>query len=193
MRKLVSPVLWFFLLVAAGCRQTSVPSASDAARAKAGGSAASAASGSPPPAGVPVKPQFSYVNTADVRARPQLLSGWHAIEDGAFRWTEREARAVLLAPQDSPADFELRLFFPENHMRRAGGPVIVSVLIEGALFAQETYDRPGPYTLRRPVPPGTLAGPSVNVTLRVDRAVPPSDTDKRELGAVVQGFGFLRL
>ncbi len=184
------------LLAAAGCGRSSIPSASDAARAEGGGPTRSAApsAGASAPAGSSTpsdRPRFSYLNTGDIRARAQLISGWYAIEDGSFRWIGREARAVLQVPQESTLSFQLRLFFPENHMQRAGGPVSVSVFIEDTLFAQETYAQSGPYTLYRPVPAGLLSGASANLTLRVDRAVPPAGKDKRELGVVVQGFGFV--
>ncbi len=172
-------LLFVLALSAAGCGETSVPSAGEASRA---GSPASTAG----------KPQFSYINTGDVRAKPQLLSGWYPIEDGAWRWMGKEAQAVLLTPQESPVSFELRLFFPENHMKRAGGPVTVSVLLDGTLFAQETFSKPGNQAIHKPVPAGTLAMPATQVTLRLDRTVPPADVDKRELGAVIQGFGFLK-
>lgn len=135
--------------------------------------------------------QLSYVNTGDVRARPQLLSGWYGIENASWRWMGREAEAALLVPRQAPLNFELRIVFPPDHMRKAGGPVMVSVLLNDTLFAQETYAEPGSYVIHQPVPPGILAAGTASVKIRLDRAVPPGDVDKRELGAVVQGLGFV--
>lgn len=166
------------LLLAGACSRSSIPSAE-------GGPAAG------PPGGAPaVKAEFSYINTGDVRAKPQLISGWHSIEDGAWRWTAREAQAVLATPRDLPVNFEMRLYFPEEHIRRAGGPVTVAILLDGKPFIRETYSAPGAHTLLQPVPAGSLSKPVTGVTVRLDRAVGPSDADRRELGVVVQGFGF---
>jgi len=132
---------------------------------------------------------LSYINPGDLRAKPQLLSGWHEIEDGSWRWMSREAEAMLGVPSGAAPAFELHLFFPPDHMRKAGGPVVVTVLLNGAPLAEETYTDPGGYTQSKAVPVGLLA-PPVKVTVRLSRAAPPTATDQRELGAVVSGLGF---
>ncbi len=185
MRTRILVLFAILLLIAAACSRPSAPSAG-------GDSAPQPASSGVGPASPTAKPQFSYVQTGDVRARPQLLSGWHAIEEGAWRWMGKEAEAVLLTPEESPVSFELRLVFPENHMKAAGGPITVSVLFQGVLFAQETYREPGVYTIHKPVPAGSLPRPSTRVTIRLNRSVPPTGADKRELGAVIPAFGFVK-
>ena len=137
-------------------------------------------------------PSLSYLHVGDLRARPQLLGRWYPIEDGGWRWMGKQAQAVLRTPQESPVDFELRLFFPKNHPQRAGGPVTVSVLLEDDLLVEKTYRAAGAYTIRQPVPPGSLPHPVTRITIRLDRAVPPTGKEQRELGAVVLGFGFAR-
>jgi hypothetical protein len=162
-------------LLAGACSRSSIPSAE----------------GGPTAGGAPApKAEFSYINTGDVRAKPQLLSGWHSIEDGAWRWTAREAQAVLLTPRESPVSFEMRLYFPDEHLTKVGGPITVAVLLDGKPFAQETYSSPGSHTLLKAVPAGVLTNPATKVDIRLDRAVPPTESDRRELGMVVQGFGF---
>lgn len=136
-------------------------------------------------------PAFAYINTGDLRARPQLLSGWWPIEDGAWRWMAQHAEAQLAVPSNAEPGFELHLFFPPDQLRKAGGPVTATVLFDGVPFAEESYTIPGQYTLAKPVPSGLLHGPSVKVAIRLSRAAPPTATDQRELGAVVSGFGFV--
>ena len=137
-------------------------------------------------------PSLSYLHLGDLRARHQLLGRWYPIEDGSWRWMSKEAQAVLRTPEESPVSFELRLYFPENHMKRAGGPVTVSVLLENELLVEKTYRAAGVYTIRQPVPPGSLPHPVTRISIRLDRAVPPTGEERRELGAVVLGFGFAR-
>ncbi|HUI56950.1 MAG TPA: hypothetical protein VLY04_18370 [Bryobacteraceae bacterium] len=136
-------------------------------------------------------PRLSFLNLGDLRSRPQLRSGWYGIEDGAWRWMAKEAEAVLRVPAGPPPMFEMQLFFPPDFMQRAGGPVTVSVLLDGRPFAQETYPQPGGYHLLKPIRPNLLAAPATLVTIRLNRAIPPGDADRRELGAVVQGLGFV--
>ncbi len=145
-----------------------------------------------PSAPVKVAPAatLSYVETGDLRARPQLLSGWYGIENGSWRWMARQAEATLVVPNKPELAFELRLFFPPEHMQKAGGPITVAVLFDGQPFAEETYPSPGGYTLKKTVPPGLFQASSVKLTIRLDRAVPAGAADHRELGAVVNGFGF---
>lgn len=181
-------VLSLLLLLGGACGRSDIPSASDVPNAGTPVAPPPAESAAPAAA----KPQLSYLNTGDVRSKPQLISGWYSIEDAAWRWMSREARAVLLTPRESPVNFELRLFFPSEHMKRAGGPVTVSVLFDGNLFAQQKYTTPGGYTLAKPVPAGTLSSPATQVTIRLDRSVPAAGGDQRELGAVVQGLGFTK-
>jgi len=136
-------------------------------------------------------PKLSFLKMGDLRSRPQLRSGWYGIEDGAWRWMAKEAEAVLRVPAGAAPAFEMQLYFPLDFMQRAGGPVTVSVLLDGKPFAQETYSEPGGYSLSRLVPRDFLVLQSVWVTIRLNRAIPTSDSDRRELGAVVQGLGFV--
>lgn len=172
-------VLSGLLFLFAACRRSSIPSAEGGPAS--GGAAAPAAA---------VRTDFSYINTGDVRAKPQLTSGWHGIEEGSWRWTAKEAQAVLLTPRDLPVNFSMRLYFPEEHLERAGGPVTVAVLLGGKPFVQETYSRPGAHTILKAVPADMLSKPATQVAIRLDKAVGPTDSDRRELGMVVQGFGF---
>ena len=137
-------------------------------------------------------PSLSYLHVGDLRARPQLLGRWYSIEDGGWRWMGKQAQAVLRTPQESPVDFELRLYFPEDHMKRAGGPVTVSVLLGNGLLVEKTYHEPGGYTIRQPVMTASLSQPATRVAVRLNRAVPPTGEEERELGAVVLGLGFVK-
>ena len=147
------------------------------------------------PAGEPVRPQpappLAYLKMGDLRSRPQLLSGWYAIEDGAWRWMGRQAEVMLRAPAGAPARFAMQLFFPPNHMARANGPVTVAVSMNGKPLARQTYSEPGSYRLLVTVPAGRPAFPADKVTIRLSRAVPPSGSELRELGAVVTELGFV--
>ncbi len=143
-----------------------------------------------PAAGRKPEPQYSYTQMNDLRATPQLLSGWYPVEDGAWRWMGREAQVMLRAPENPPAQFEVRLAIPRGHLAITG-PLTLSVLFNNRPFAEQTYNSEGAFTFTKPVPPGTVSPGAVQVTLRVNKARPPgTGGDLRELGLVILGLGF---
>jgi hypothetical protein len=148
----------------------------------------------PPAAGgeaTPEEPKLSYLNLGDIRSKAQLGSGWYGVEDGGWRWMSQQAEAVLRTPALAAPVFEMQLFFPPDFMARAGGPVTVSVLLDGRPFARETYLQPGGYRLAQAVSRGRFTAPTVRVAIQLSRAIPPSASDRRELGAVVSRLGFV--
>jgi hypothetical protein len=136
------------------------------------------------------EPKLSYLNLGDIRSKAQLGSGWYGIEEGGWRWMSKQAEVVLRVPAE-PAAFEIQLYFPPDFMQRAGGPVTVSVMLDGQLLTAETYAQPGGYRLAKAVAGGQLAAQMARVTIQLDRAAPPGESDRRELGAVVSRLGFV--
>jgi len=145
----------------------------------------------PAPAIASAQPELlSYLHLGDIRSRAQLGTGWYAIEDGAWRWMSNHAEAAL-HPLPAPAQFELQLFFPPDFMTRAGTPVTVSVSLNGKPFAKFFYYEPGAHTVAKRVTPDLLTEPVTQVSISVTPSIPPTATDQRTLGAVVQGLGFV--
>jgi hypothetical protein len=134
---------------------------------------------------------LSYLHLGDIRTRAQLVSGWYAMEDGAWRWMSNQAEATLRPLPNRAQQFELQLFFPPDFMDRAGAPVTVSVRLNGRPFTSAFYYAPGGQTLAAPVPPELLTQPVTRVTIRVSPSIRPTAKDLRTLGAVVQGLGFV--
>jgi hypothetical protein len=127
----------------------------------------------------------------DIRCRPQLISGWYSIEAGAWRWMSKDAEAILRVPSGAAAHLRMKLYFPPDHITRAGGPITVTAFVNGQALEPETYDEPGGHELNRTLPPQVLASPTVTVRIHLDRAVPPTGKEQRELGAVVQEIGLV--
>jgi hypothetical protein len=67
--------------------------------------------------------------------------------------------------------------------------VTLSTSIAGAPLPPETYAKAGDYTFTRDVPASALAGDSVRLDFELDKAMPPSGADQRELGIVVLAIG----
>jgi hypothetical protein len=137
-----------------------------------------------------VQADRSYLEMGDIRSRPQLLDGWYGIENGAWRWMAKQAEVLLRMPE-RPSEFEARLFFPANLMQRVGGRVTVSIMIDGAQLFRTTYIEPGGHKAEFAVPHNLLDAGTHKAMIQLDRAMSPGEAEQRELGAVVQGLGFV--
>jgi hypothetical protein len=134
----------------------------------------------------------STVHTADPRVAAQLLSGFYGIEDNAWRWSAGKFTVLLRPPRTSAqkgAMLVLKFALPEPII----GPlksVSLSATVNGTALPAETYNKAGEYTYQRDVPPNLMAGEAVKVEFAMDKALPPSSSDQRELGLVVSVVGF---
>ncbi len=133
----------------------------------------------------------SYLKMGDLRSKPQLVAGWYPIEDGAWRWMQKQAEVTLRTPADPALSFEMDLFFPPGYMQSAGGPVTVSIRVNDKPMTKRSYYTPGSYHLTAMVPAGLATFPTSTVTVRLNRALPPRGSELRELGAIVTQLGFL--
>jgi len=135
--------------------------------------------------------KWPYLKLGDLRSKAQLVAGWYPMEEGAWRWMAKQAEVTLRTPADPRLSFEMALFFPPGYMQRAGGPVSVSVRVNGNPLTRQSYFAPGSYHLAAMVPPGLTTYPTSTVTIRLNRALPPSGSELRELGAIVSELGFV--
>jgi len=159
--------LWILLLLAAaGCSRPS--ETSDAARQDQ-----------------PFEGVSSAIRVADPQAAPQLLKGWHLVEEDRWRWTERKFSLALKIPATGkPATLELKFSLPEAVLSRLG-PVTLAATINGVPLPKETYTQSGDQTYTRAVAGEALTGAIARLDFELDKALPPNDVDKRELGLVV--------
>jgi len=128
----------------------------------------------------------SSIHTADARASSQLVSGWHAIEQNAWRWTAKQFAVVLGTPRGAVRNGGiLRVAFtvPDVVISRLRS-ISLSASIQEIALAPELYGRPGDYVYERQVPAAAFGADSVRVDFALSKAMPPGD-DQRELGLVV--------
>jgi hypothetical protein len=71
------------------------------------------------------------------------------------------------------------------------GPVTVSATVNGTPVAAETFSAPGDFTYSHEVPPSALGSDVVTVEFSTDKALPPTDKDKRELALIVKTIGLV--
>ena len=154
--------------------------------------------GSPPPPAAGERPAVespaqmaSTVRVADPKVTGQLVSGFHAVESGSWRWTQRQFTVALGVPAgaaQSGAVLELHLTVPPPSIEKLNS-LTLTASIDGADLGPETYSKPGPYVYKREVPARLLAGSSVRVVFALDKAIQPGGADLRELGVVVTSIG----
>lgn len=143
----------------------------------------------PADAGVPR--MAATVHVADPKMAAQLVSGFHNIENGSWRWTQKQFTVALGTPAGAAragAVLELRLTVPPPSIEKLTS-LTLNASVDGTELGAETYSKPGPYVYKREVPARLLAGDSVKVVFQLDKALQPGGADIRELGLVVTSVG----
>ena len=129
---------------------------------------------------------LSTVHLADPRATAQLLKGFHLLEQGAWRWTERVFAVALKPPPAAPGqevNVELTFSIVEASIRRLG-PLTLMATMNGSPVGSETYGQAGDYTFTKPVPAAVLTSETIEAAFELDKVLPPSGSDLRELGVI---------
>jgi|SRR5271166_1178741 len=133
----------------------------------------------------------SVVNVVEPRTAGQLIRGFYPVESESWRWTMKQFMVTLATPPDAArrgASLELKFAIPEVIFNRLG-PMAVSAAINGVALPPESYSKAGDYTYTRDVPASALSGDAVAVQFAVDKGLPPSEQDHRELAIVVTSVG----
>lgn len=140
----------------------------------------------------PAVPELApMVHAADPKGAFQLVRGFHEIEQNAWRWTMREFVVTLRPPAQAAekgAVLRLKFTVPEPVIAKLKA-ITLAARVGGASLVPETYSKPGDYVYTRDVPASALAGDVVSVEFSLDKAIPPSPADQRELGVVVTSVG----
>ena len=130
-------------------------------------------------------PLAAEIRVADARASSQLISGWHAVEHNAWRWTARKFSVVLRPPIGAVkggAVLTLKFTLPEPVVARLK-TITLAASIGDTQLKPQTYSRPGEFAYARDVPARLLSGHSVRIDFTLDKALPPG-RDLRELGVI---------
>jgi hypothetical protein len=146
-----------------------------------------------PEALVPEKagPLLSAVNVNDPAASAQLVRGFHALEAGSWRWTQKQFEVALKPPPgaaENGARLNFKLNVPEGVVAKYGA-VTLTATINGLMLPSETYPKSGDYTYARDVPATALKGDAVAVQFVSDKAIPPTAEDQRELSLIAVSIG----
>lgn len=126
------------------------------------------------------------IDMGDLRFENRL-TGFYPPEEGRFRWTSREFSARLDVPglDATGAQLLVRIYIPENVIQKLGS-ITLHASIAGHALAPQTWSEPGRYVYRRELDANMLAPGSLQINFSLNKSIPPSAQDKRELGIVVQ-------
>jgi hypothetical protein len=133
----------------------------------------------------------TIVHVADPRAAAQLLSGFYGVEQNAWRWTAGKFSVVLRPPRTAAAKgatLQLKFTVPEVVIVKLKA-MSLSASVNGTPLSPESYTQPGEFTYTRDVPANLLVGESAKVDFTLDKTMPPSASDQRELGVVATTVG----
>ena len=132
----------------------------------------------------------STIAVGDPQYSPQLLRGFYGIEQ-SWRWTQKSFAVRLVTPSGSAqrgAQLQLRFGIPDPIIQNLNS-ITLSASVDGFQLAPQRFEKSGQFTYTREVTADHLQVPSVTVDFVLDRALPPSAKDKRELGIVVTEVG----
>ena len=114
-----------------------------------------------------------------------LLKGWHDVEPGGWRWTEKQFSVAFPGlSRSGPATLRLNFGLPEVALERLG-PVTLAATVNGAPLPPETFAHSGEHTYIHKVPATATGRDPILVEFQLDKAQPPSLDDQRELGLIV--------
>jgi hypothetical protein len=133
----------------------------------------------------------SVVVVADSRSAVQLVRGFHNLEGEAWRWTMKSFTVTLRPPAgaaENGAKLELKFVLPEVIINRLGA-MTLSAKVNGTDLPPETFSKTGDWVYTREIPASALHGDAVTVDFAVDKAIPPSEQDSREVAIIVTSIG----
>ena len=125
----------------------------------------------------PKIPTREYVNLALPGVDEQIAAGIYAADGNPWRWMSKSGSFLLKSPA-APTPLVVRLYIPDSAPART-----ITLTLDGATVATQTFPAPGTYTIRTP----PLSGSVLTITADQSFSVP---TDHRELGIILSGAGF---
>jgi len=135
----------------------------------------------------------SMISTADPLSAGQFTKGFYPIDPGvAWRWTSKEFTVSLTPPRGAGqkgAQLVLDFTLPDAVIKNLKS-MTLSASIRGLKLAPENYTAAGAYSYTRDVPAENLKSANIAVDFALDKVLPPSGAETRELGIIVSKVGF---
>ena len=138
------------------------------------------------------EPNSRFLVVGAPRSSYRLLSGFYGAEQNRWRWTGRTF-AVSLSGGEDLAEESRRLvlhFAIPHEAARQLLPLEISAAIDGLELRPELFRNDGRQAFTRVIPGDVLARKEVAVSFSLNRWIPPTPSDRRELGIIVESIGF---
>ena len=129
----------------------------------------------------------SSVQVADPKAAIQLLKGFHAVEQNAWRWTMGKFSVTLKTPPAAAqmgATLSAKFTIPDPVIAQVKSTTLTAS-IGGTQVGSATYNAAGEYTFTADVPASAFHSEAVTVDFSLSNFLPASPNDNRELGLVI--------
>ena len=94
-----------------------------------------------------------------------------------------------MIPSQGGANLVVHFAIPDVEIEKLKS-LTLSVSVNGVALPPETYDKAGDLTYSQPVPASAFGSDSILASFSLDKALPPTPTDGRELGIIVREIGF---
>lgn len=135
----------------------------------------------------------STIYAGDPNVTSHFAKGFYDVEQGAWRWTNKEFAVDLSPPLHSDqkgAQLMMKLAIPDAVIQKLTS-VQLSASIQGFKLEPQTYTKAGQYTYTRDVPADKLQSDVVRIDFALDHTLPPTPTDRRQLGIIVSEVGLV--
>jgi len=132
-------------------------------------------------------PLASIVSMGDAAASSQLLTGFHTLEQGAWRWSMKRFSVSLAVPElarTRGGRLDLKITLPEA----IAPPMLgarVTASIGGRSLAAYQVSRTGEQVASFDVPRDLVNAMAIVVDFELDKVIPPKEGESRELGLII--------
>lgn len=139
-----------------------------------------------------MEPSSSLLVVGDPRSSNRLLSGFYGAEQNRWRWTGRTFAVALRCvgdPSEETRSLVMRFVIPHEAAQQLL-PLEISASVAGVDLRPELFRADGRLKFTREIPTNLFEKKDVAVSFSLNRTIPPSPADLRELGIIVESIGF---
>jgi hypothetical protein len=127
----------------------------------------------------------------DPAASRQLVGGFYSLEGQTWRWTKRDFVISFKTPPEATrrgavASFDFAI--PDIVIQKLS-TIHLAAAVSGKQVGVAQYASAGSYTFKAEVPGELCGNPQTVIDFHLERALPPSSGDGRELGVIATAAG----
>lgn len=139
-----------------------------------------------------VVPLVSVIDAGNPQQAAQFVRGFYGIEHDAWRWTAKNFTVTLRPFQGADtqgAKLQMKFVIADVMFNRVGA-MTVDAKANGLDLGSQKFSKAGEAVYTRDVPPVALNG-DTTFEFSVDKGLPPTDKDPRELAVIVSSIGLV--